>query len=523
MTGIAKVTEILNEIRDGIFMTDQRGVITFVNEPLAEMHGLGGAEKMIGKHFSEFVSPEFRSEISDKFKKAVEEESYSEVLEFSIMRRDGGLIFIQLKHGPVVENGRIVGTVGVIRDVTDKKRAEGALAASEKKYRTIVENMSDVVFIVDRTGTLLFITPSATRMIGYEPSEIIGHNMQEFIYEEDYNSALKNLRLVFSEKGIISNEYRIRHKNGRIIWMQTFTRALLEGDDVVAVQGSFFDITERKGMEEELRRSRDELELRIKERTTELERTNKELQLEIEKRKAYGADLKLQGEKLIRAYNQRDYLSRRLVDLVEKERREVGSALHEEIGQIMAGVILHMEKLKTVGYEDGFGLQEQVTAIQEMLGEAVKQVRNISRNLRSETLERYGLIPAIRELMENIKRGYDIQVHFFTKNVPQDLGEDGKDLVIYRVIQEGLTNAVKYAQAEEIFINLIERDRLLLLTIEDYGAGFDYDSVSKKTATRGGPLGLTIMRERVSQVGGQFRVESTPGKGTQIFVEIPSG
>jgi PAS domain S-box-containing protein len=298
MTGISKATEILNEIRDGIFTTDQMGVITFVNEPLAKMHGLDGAEKMIGKHFSEFVSPEFRTEISDKFKKAVEEESYSEVVEFSTVRKDGGVIFIQLRHGPIVEDGQIVGTAGVVRDVTDRKRAERALAASEKKYRTIVENMGDVVFIVDQSGTLLFITPSATRMIGYELSEMIGHNIQEFIHREDVNSALNNIRHAVSEKGIASNEYRIQHKNGSIICMQTFTRPLLEGDDVVAVQGSFWDITERKQAEEALRRARDDLETKVKERTAELQQINERLSAENRERVRTEQSLRLEESRL---------------------------------------------------------------------------------------------------------------------------------------------------------------------------------------------------------------------------------
>ena len=247
--------KILDEIRDGLFTTDHRGVITFVNEPLAQMHGLEGPEEMIGKHFSEFVSPEFRTDVSNRFKKAVEEESYSEVAEFSAIRKNGTTISIQLKHGPIIRDGRIVGTAGVIRDVTDRKRAEQVLEASEKKYRAIVENMSDVVFIVDQTGKLLFITPSVTRLVGYEQSEMIGHNIQEFTFQEDFDPALNNINHAITQKGIVSNEYRLVRKDGGVLWIQTFTRPLFEGNEVVAVQGSFWDITERKQTEEALRES----------------------------------------------------------------------------------------------------------------------------------------------------------------------------------------------------------------------------------------------------------------------------
>ena len=141
MTMIAKPNNILNIIKDGLFMTDKAGMITFVNEQLAEMYGFDSPDEMIGKHFSEFISPEFRTEISEKFKKAVEDETFSDVVEFRTVRKDGASIFLQLKHGPIIENGQIVGTAGVIRDVTDLKRAEQALAASEKTCRAILENM----------------------------------------------------------------------------------------------------------------------------------------------------------------------------------------------------------------------------------------------------------------------------------------------------------------------------------------------------------------------------------------------
>jgi PAS domain S-box-containing protein len=159
---------------------------------------------------------------------------------------------IETVHGP----REIRNLAEAFNDMTEKVRSrEQALRKSEQKYRAIVENMSDVVFIVDQTGKLLFITPSATRLIGYEQSEMIGHNIREFIYEEDFSPALKNIGHAVSEKGIISNEYRLRHKNGSILWMQTFTRPLFEEGDVVAVQGSFWDITERKQAEEALKAS----------------------------------------------------------------------------------------------------------------------------------------------------------------------------------------------------------------------------------------------------------------------------
>src|SRR3989339_1932996 len=122
---------------------------------------------------------------------------------------------MQLKHGPIIPNSQIVGAAG---DATERQCSEQTLAASKEKYPAIVENMSDVVFVLDQTGKLLFITPSASHMIGYEQSEMIGHSIQEFTYKEDLSPALNNIRHAISERGIASNEYRLLHKKGGILW-----------------------------------------------------------------------------------------------------------------------------------------------------------------------------------------------------------------------------------------------------------------------------------------------------------------
>ena len=126
-----------------------------------------------------------------------------------------------------------------------------------------------------------------------------------------------------------------------------------------------------------------------------------------------------------------------------------------------------------------------------------------------------------RELAADIEREADIRVRLFVKDIPENFHENRKDMVIYRVVQESLTNAVKHANPDEIFINLIKRENHLSLSIDDNGIGFDYDSVLKTRDGKEGSLGLTIMKERVIQVGGQFYVETAPDRGTRIFVEIP--
>jgi len=277
-----------------------------------------------------------------------------------------------------------------------------------------------------------------------------------------------------------------------------------------------------KKMKEVFRKSKDELKIQVADRTAELKKSNEELRREIEKRKKFEADLRTQGEKILAAYRQRNYLSQRLVELLERERREIGRTLHDQIGQIFSGIFLQLETLKDIRTEDGSVLADRVEPIQDILKEGITQTRHISHFLRSDVLERYGLVTSLKSLAEEVQKQSDLKIYLFTKNIPQTLKEGGKDLTIYRVLQESLTNIVKHAGAQEVFINLTRRDSCVFLSIEDDGKGFDHDMLVDKESFDS-PLGIAIMRERVSMIGGVFRIESAPGRGTHILAEIPLG
>ena len=119
---------LVNELNDGVFTTDNEGTVLFANKALLEMHGYENPHEFVGRHFLEFVSHELRDEIKERFSSMVQKgENRGNILDISVFRKDGSTISVQLNASPVQEEGRIVGTRGIIREMTDLKRAEEAL------------------------------------------------------------------------------------------------------------------------------------------------------------------------------------------------------------------------------------------------------------------------------------------------------------------------------------------------------------------------------------------------------------
>ena len=143
----------------------------------------------------------------------------------------------------------------------------------------------------------------------------------------------------------------------------------------------------------------------------------------------------------------------------------------------------------------------------------------MAQGLRPSILDNLGLVPAVRALLDEFKHLMDIEIHFFSQGITERF-EKGKELAIYRIVQEALNNIIRHARAKNIFVNLVKKDGMFSLSVEDDGLGFDQDNEIKPSKMKK-PLGLIIMRERAVQLGGGCTIESQHDKGTHVLVEIP--
>ncbi len=205
---------------------------------------------------------------------------------------------------------------------------------------------------------------------------------------------------------------------------------------------------------------------------------------------------------------------RQLNETLEEEIKRIAYAVHDEAGQLLVAVHL---ALAEVARELPQPQQAQVGQIKELLNQVEKHLRRYSHELRPTILDDLGWVPAIRFLAEGVSARASLPIHIdatFSGRLPGPV-----ETALYRTVQEGLTNAVKHAKARNIWIRAFKERDVLCCSIRDDGAGFDALQVQTEPSRKG--LGLIAMQERMSAIGGTLRVESCPGRGTELSVRVP--
>lgn len=233
--------------------------------------------------------------------------------------------------------------------------------------------------------------------------------------------------------------------------------------------------------------------------------TNEDLRLAetFASRAAVAAD---QGRRI-----QRDAF-RRVVQAQEEERGRLARELHDETGQALTSILLGLkglEDLKDVGE-----LGAAVAALRERVVETLQDVRRLAVELRPSALDDFGLEAALERLTAGFadQTGIDVELeaHLRENRLPKEV-----ETVLYRIVQEALTNVVKHARAGRVSIVLTQKTGSIAAVIEDDGRGFDPEAAAN------GGIGLLGMRERVSLLDGRLSIESSPGAGTTVVVEVP--
>lgn len=395
--------------------------------------------------------------------------------------------FFQFSCSPVLNRKtELVASVNIAKNITERKQAEDDLRESEARFRGLTENITDWIWQVDDQLRYVYSSPQVLHLLGYEPAEVLGKAPWDFMPPAEVSrlkSKLDALRAAPQPFRAIENIHL--HKDGSVRVLETSGIPARDREGRFrGFHGIDRDITGRKRIEEELRASRNELERRVEERTAKAQESESRLRV----------------------------LAAELMKAQETERLRIAHDLHDSLAAQLVAIKYKMERMLNKAADPAahpVPLEEIIADIQM----ANVEIRRIIANLRPSILDDLGLVAAVSWFSRETEKAYPGTVVAFSAGMDeQELPEDLK-IVLFRVIQESVTNAVRHGQAGRIAVELEKNKNWLQLKIEDNGHGFE---PGKRGESSGSGLGLLSMQQRVDSSQGIFSISSMVGHGTVV-------
>ena len=350
------------------------------------------------------------------------------------------------------------------QEIEERKQAETALSESELRYRTLFDVSTGAIFLETLEGRILHCNTSACEMFGYTKEELIGLTVADIV-PEDVAKTLPDIIKKQISTGAIFIETINKRKDGQVFPVEVSTRFITLAEEQL-ILAHVHDITKRKQAESEKRR-----------------------------------------------------LSSRLLHAQENERRRIALELHDELGQDLAVLKLHIDFIKRKLPLDQNALQKAFEDVLLEVRQTIEKVRRISRDLSPSILVDLGLNAALRGMLKSFAKHSNIEISTDISDT-KNLFSSEQQIAVYRIFQEIITNISKHAQATKVSIVGNKENGKVFFRVKDNGIGFDIEQINAMVAPEKG-LGLAAMAERVKMLDGHFEISSQVNSGTKIAFEVP--
>ena len=218
-------------------------------------------------------------------------------------------------------------------------------------------------------------------------------------------------------------------------------------------------------------------------------------------------------------YENMRFYARRITQAQENERRRIARELHDDTIQSLVALSRRLEALATSNGPLSETRDQYISELQEAIGNVIERVRRFSRDLRPSILDDLGLLPTLEELTAELGRQGSFQTEFRVVGEERRLSSEA-ELTLFRIAQEALNNVRKHAQATEVITTIELSSSAIQMIVQDNGKGFRPPTLTEHP-TAASKLGLTGMHERARLLGGRLEVDSEPGRGTRVIVNVP--
>lgn len=240
--------------------------------------------------------------------------------------------------------------------------------------------------------------------------------------------------------------------------------------------------------------------------------------LDITKRKEFMHQVEqLTKDSFEEKMHQQKIISRQIIENQENEQNRIAKDIHDGIGQMLTGLKYLLESVDTTDAEKA---EVKIIKLKELTSNIIKGVRTATFNLTPPELKDYGIVPALTELTQELSKLTGKDIVLFNKSEFSQRLDSLVEINLYRITQEAINNAIKYAESSHIIVTVSHSQNLLSIIVDDNGKGFDKSKLKDKPDEEGG-MGLTFMRERVKYINGRLFINSSPNEGTKVTLNIP--
>lgn len=357
---------------------------------------------------------------------------------------------------------------GVIEKVVREQKLKEALRQSEERYRVLFDNFIDAINIFSKDRRFLDVNKKLIQLSGYRKKELLSMKLEDLYPESIRPPIEEKIQNIIQGREVPVFETYFFTKEGKKIPVEIGVSVLKNcyGQETV-FQGSIRSIIERK-----------------------------------------------------RAQEQVHILSQQLMKAQEAERQRISRNLHDLVGQDLSALKIGLDTLFDDQHEVYPAWSQKVAEFSEIVKGTIMTIRDLAYSLRPTNLDQLGLAKTIHQYCEEFSNSAKVKVDLFVAGIDDLEIDSDTEIILYRLIQEGLKNVQKHADATHATIRLLASFPNIILRIEDNGKGFDIENrlVSAVNEKR---MGLKGMEERVAFLGGKIRIQSSLIQGTKIFIEIP--
>jgi PAS domain S-box-containing protein len=453
---------IYDRMADGILLADaQEACFLRANPAICRMLGYAESE-LLTMSVRDIHPAEDLSQVRAHFE-ALRDGRTTQAENVRCLRKDGSIFQAEVTATCVTYRDRPC-LVGFFRDVTEQRRAEEARRESQEKFHTFVGQSAYGYAELDLQGNILFANQRAADMVAYPAEKIVGKYFGQFLPEADLPRALENLQQVLSQPDATLREYHARAKDGSLRVVQVNTVPMTKQGQVVGYQCYILDITAQK---------------------TAAEAVQKEQQL-----------------------------LRQLLELQERDRRLIAYEIHDGFAQQLTGALYNFEAFNRLRAEHPEKAQQSFDTALRMLRQSLADARRLIGGLRPPILDEFGIMAAIDYLICESRQRGEAAIEF-SHQVQFDRLAPPLESALFRIVQECLANACRHSQSRTIRVELRQEGDRMGVDVRDWGIGFDPASLQE------GRFGLQGIRERARLLGGRVTIDTAPGRGTHVCVELP--